>query len=441
MLGFFRLGSVGAALVGGLALVGAFGGCGPAAGTCSADLHSVVGPDGSMSATCAADESCAVEGSSAGCAKCDPTQCLQGNDCISGYAQKSDYLAGDASKKTTACRLKCSTPTDCPFNYTCVADDNGQGYCTKDRTPAAVGADYTPTTKGEPAGGSPWGDACDPTKGLDQNPDCDSADYFWCYGVSPTDGNAFCTQFQCSDDADCPGGWWCATVNDTPNVTTSKRPDWGTTTTVCLPRAYNTKPGSYCAPCKSDVDCPKNGDAAQHCVSADGSGGAETVCSTECQNDGNCPFDQKCVDTGIGVSTCVPRAGTCKGDGSLCSPCHSDKECQAGAGGYCVNADYSTEHFCTAPTPTCTYSSTTGFSDSCPKLADLPASVAPPNTTTDGIGCSYQSSMGIPLKQCYGGNVFGLGCYTFHCAGAGGTCFQGSDCCSKKCDATNQVCQ
>jgi len=436
MLGFFRLGSMGAGLVGALALVGAFGGCGPGTGTCSADLHSVLGPDGNPSATCQPDEACATEGATAGCAKCDPTQCLAQNDCISGYARVDDALAGDASKKTTACRLTCNAPTDCPFNYTCIPDDSGQGYCAADRTA------YTAASAGEAAGGAPWGVPCHPTQGFDQNPDCDSNDSFWCYGTSPTDANSFCTQFQCVDDGDCPGGWWCADINDSPNVTTAKRNDWGTTTTVCLPRAYNQTPGTYCAPCKTDLDCPTNGSSAQHCVSADANGGTEKVCAAECQTDGNCPVDQKCADAGASANVCVPRAATCLGDGSFCSPCHSDDDCMTkganAAGGYCVTANYSTEHFCTAPTPTCTYSTTTGFSDTCPPIPDA---AKPPNTTTDGVGCSYTQSQGIPLKQCYGGNVFGIGCYTFHCSGTGGTCFQASDCCSNKCDTANQVCE
>ena len=435
MLGsFFRLGSMAAALAGGFALLGVFGGCGPGTGTCSADLHTVLNPNGSSSGTCGADQACTTEGTTAGCSKCDPNACLPKNECVSGYAQVADYVANNTSSKTTTCRLRCSGPSDCPFNYTCIADDGGKGYCAKDRT------QYTASTQGEAAGGEPWGKPCNPTNGgIANNTDCDTSQQFWCYGTSPTDANAFCTQFQCNDDADCPGGWWCASINDSPSADTGKRTDWGSTTTVCLPRVYTTKPGSYCAPCKSDADCPKNGDTPQHCTSADANGGTEKVCATECQSDANCPLDQKCTDPGTGTAVCVPRAATCKGDGTFCSPCHSDGDCAADPNnpGFCVQADYSTEHFCTVPTPTCTYSQTSGFTDQCPKLPDA---AKPPNTTTDGVGCSYSNASGIPLKQCYGGNVFGLGCYTFHCAGSGGTCFQNSDCCNNKCDTANQAC-
>ncbi len=424
----------------GFALLGTFGGCGPGAGTCSADGHTVVGPGGNPSATCAATEACTTDGPNAGCAKCDPLLCLPNNTCVSGWARTEDAIKADPATKTTACRLTCTKPTDCPFDYTCVAGDGGKGYCAKDRTPAFLGTDYKPASPGEPAGGAPWGVACDPTKGFDSNTDCNNAQQFWCYGTSPTDANAFCTQFQCTDDADCPGGWWCAQINNSPNVTAAKRASWGAdqVNTVCLPRVYNTKPGTYCAPCKSDFDCPNDGTTPQHCVSADANGGTETVCGSECQTDANCPLDQKCTDPGSGTPVCVPRAATCKGDGTMCSPCHSDADCSSDAGaGYCVQADYSTEHFCTVPTPNCNYSQTTGFTDTCPALPDA---AKPPNTTTDGIGCSYNTANGIPLHQCYGGNVFGLGCYTFHCSGSGGSCAQASDCCSKKCNTTQQAC-
>ena len=448
MLRFLRLGSMAATLTVGFAVVGVFGGCGPGAGSCSDDLTTVKGSGGGTT-TCTSDEACTSDGTSAGCAKCDPNQCLPKNECVTGYAKTADAFTADATKKTTACRLRCTAQTDCPFNYTCVADDQGKGYCAKDNL------NYPPAQpSGEVAGGPPWGVPCDPSKGFDQNPDCDFNNSFWCYGTSPTDANSFCTQFECTGDADCPGGWWCATINDSPNVTgpcapgTSLaagnckviRPQWGPdhTITACLPRAYNTKPGTYCAPCQSDVDCPTNGSSPQHCVSADANGGAEKVCAPECSGDANCPLDQKCADPGTGTAVCVPRAATCKGDGSLCSPCHSDTDCSTSAGqGYCVQADYSTEHFCTSATATCTYNSTSGFTDNCPALPDA---AKPPNTTTDGVGCTYNGSQGLPLKQCYGGNVFGLGCYTFHCSGTGGSCLQASDCCSKKCDTTNQAC-
>ncbi len=441
MLGFFKYGSVVAA--GGLIVALGIEGCGPASGTtCSADLHTVLDGTGKVAATCKATEACVVNAGTSGCALCDPTQCLKGDDCVTGYNDYDDATKADATITTTSCRLTCTQQSDCPFNYHCLSggntSDSGKvNYCVADRAPSFTPTGtFVPAQKGEAAAGAPWGVPCDPTKGLDTNSDCDTNQSFWCYGTTPTDANSFCTQFQCNDDGDCPGGWWCNTINDTPSVTVGKRGDWGTTISVCMPRVYNTKPGTYCAPCSADVDCPTNEGAAQHCVNADGASAPETVCAVECQSDANCPYDQACTDTGLSSKVCLPRAQTCKGDGSFCSPCHSDADCTtATSTAYCVQADYSTEHFCTAPTPTCTFDTT--YHDSCPPL---PALAEPPNTTTDGVGCSYSSASGIPLMQCYAGNVFGLGCYTFHCSGADGSCEQNSDCCSNKCNTTAQTC-
>ena len=394
----------------GVVIVGA---CAPTGTTCSADHHTALNASGTA-ATCAATEACSenTTGTTSGCAKCDPTVCLKNNDCILGWTQYADYLKGDKSNQTTECRLKCSAPTDCPFDYHCVPADNNQGYCAKDRP--YNNTDYKPTTPGSAAGAAPWGVACQPGDGFDTNKACDTNQNFWCYGTGPTDANAFCTQYQCTDDADCAAGYWCATINDSPNVTTAKRSDWGTTTTACLPRAYSPKPGSYCAPCKSDLDCPTNDSVPQHCVSADANGGSELVCATECQDDKNCPLDYTCQDPGSGTTVCVPRATTCKGTQTFCSPCHSDADCSA-VNGQCIQADYSTEHYCTAKSATpCSVSGQT-LNSSCPKTTGTPSNA--------GVSCSYDTlNFTFPRDECFGLVNFGTGsnaavvggCWTKH---------------------------
>jgi len=461
MLGFFKVGSALAAA--GLIVAVGLEGCGPATGTsCSGDLHTVLGSTGNTVATCTTGEACVVNSGVSGCATCDPNQCVKGDQCITGYNSYDDAVKADAAILTTECRLPCNAQSDCPFDYHCmaggaVADNPQVNYCVPDRVPSFLGQPFTPASKGEAAAGAPWGVACDPTKGFDSNSDCDTSQSFWCYGTSPTDANSYCTQFQCNDDGDCPGGWWCATINDSPSVTAAKRTDWGTTISVCMPRVYNTTPGTYCANCQNDIDCPTNDGAAQHCVAADGASATEKVCAAECQTDANCPLDQTCAAVN-GTNVCIPRAKTCKGDGSFCAPCHSDNDCSAN-GGYCVQGSYSTEHYCTAPTPTCTYNSTSGFSDTCPALpanaqtcggtSDACTST-PPLTTTEGVGCSYDSSTGIPLKQCYAADIFGLGCWTYKClptpancqaSGSCNGCYVDGDCCSLNCatDANSET--
>lgn len=289
-------------------------------------------------------------------AACDSAKCAAGNKCLAGF------VSADAEQKgtdvQTTCKLPCKQQSDCPFNYHCTGVGGSEPYCVADRAPG--GKPYTKKSTGQ------WGASCDPTKGLENNPGCDSAQNFWCYAASPTDGAAFCTQYQCKDDGDCAGGYTCTTINTAPNASTANR-TFGETTTVCLPRVWNGSTNTYCASCKSDVDCPLNEGRAQHCVAI--GDGNESVCAVECKTNSNCTKDAACADTGGGYAVCVPRANTCKGDGNYCAPCHSDKDCK---NGFCIGADYSTERFCTQKSTTACTSNVSGntrtiTSQDCPK--------------------------------------------------------------------------
>jgi hypothetical protein len=340
-----------------------------------------------------------------------------------------------------------------------------------------------------------------PSGGEDNNPACDAQDSFGCYGVSPTDANAFCTVFDCQADSDCPGGWWCATVNAAPNVTTTT-PSFGKTRAVCLPR-------EYCAVCQMDHDCPRAADGAtqQHCVSDPNGGGfctpqcgttadckADAICTKQwgvcaqatckadsdcnaggvtekcfagtcgvpcardadcppsngapqhcasgacvtqaCQSDDDCPptagtyqhcnagactpecgsnadcnpaaQDQTCVP----LSVCVPRAGTCLGDGSFCSPCRSDADC---ADGYCLSAPYSEELFCSQKAAAGPCTADGAPNGACP---------TPPNGANyKGVSCTATTDDFAPVDQCVGVVTFGTsqdmpvytpGCWTLN---------------------------
>jgi hypothetical protein len=154
-----------------------------------------------------------------------------------------------------------------------------------------------------------WGAPCSAAAGFDDNPACDTNDNFFCYGVSPTDATTFCTYYDCLYDSDCPGGWWCATIDDAPNVATASR-TFGATGTVCLPR-------QYCAPCTMDHDCSPAEDGSQeHCVGvADATGvqGANSgFCAPQCATNDDCPLD----------ATCVVQWGVCAD-----RRCASDSDC------------------------------------------------------------------------------------------------------------------
>ena len=316
-----------------------------------------------------------------GAAACVSSRCPSGSECID-----------DGSGHGAACHEVCTRSSECPFNSFC-NDGQPTSWCVASTYPIP----QLPTGQ--------WGTVCVPTGGEANNPDCDGADGFFCYGTSPTDASAFCTVYGCTADTDCPGGWWCATVNDAPSVKTNAT-SYGPTHTACLPR-------EYCAPCKLDHDCPAAADGTQQHCAADSQGNG--YCTTECETDANCaldatckgwqslctpaqgascqsdedcpaaqgvaqhcdgghctpecgadsdclaaavtpaadggdaqasggatPVDGKCQSRGL----CAPRAGVCVGNGGFCSPCRSDQDC---TNGYCMSGlPYSTERFCSS---------------------------------------------------------------------------------------------
>ena len=301
---------------------------------------------------------------------CDSSKCAAGNQCID-----------DGSGSGPTCHEVCTAQT-CPFGWYCNDGEvSGQpaNWCVQGTT------SLTQTT-------GQWGTPCLPSGGEGKNTACDTADSFACYGVSPTDADAFCTIFGCQADTDCPGGWWCETVDTAPNVTTALR-SFGQTRTVCTPR-------QYCATCLMDHDCPASaGGTQQHCIqTGTGADGGTTpgYCSPQCASTADCALDAKCATqwavcspaqgttcasdddcppasgtyqhcnsgtctpecgtdsdcTGMGqkcgsLSACEPRAGTCLGTGGFCSPCRADSDCTGG--GTCLYTDYSTERYCSVP--------------------------------------------------------------------------------------------
>jgi hypothetical protein len=306
----------------------------------------------------------------AGCTKsaetCVTAQCDQGNICI---ATADEQSSGDKE-----CRFPCATHTDCPFNYHCDANTGGSSpYCV-----------INTVTFVQKSG--QFGASCKPTGGLANNPDCDVADDFWCNGTSPTDADAICTLFGCVADTDCGGGFYCGSVNKFPNVGSSKLQD-GETWSACLPRAY-------CAPCAGDIDCgPANG-APQHCVT--GTDNA-TYCAPECSSNTQCQADAQCLPYG-NFDACTPRAGVCKGDGSLCSPCRADNDC---TNGYCLLAYNSPEKFCSVKSGVaCSVDTAT---------STLVAQCPTTSTATKEISCSLtEFDPEYPASQCIGTVVDGL---------------------------------
>lgn len=300
---------------------------------------------------------------------CAPADCANGNTCINDGTE-------------TKCRLACVAHTDCPATYQCVNNPSGDGsaFCVKNTTVIA-------SAPGQ------WGTGCLPTDGETPNQACDSANGFICYGTGPTDANAYCTHPGCTTDLDCTPGYWCGTVDNAPNVKASAR-TFGKTRPVCLKH-------DYCSPCGADRDCPVIDGKQSRCAD-DFAGGK--YCATVCTATTECRLDAACNNPlADGTKVCAPRAGTCKGDGSLCSPCRSDADC---TDGYCIKGNYTPERFCSVKAKSPCMPMVKG---DCPTF-----------TTVKGtqIGCQSVGDENIPKDQCIGIVEFGesgdVGCYTKH---------------------------
>ncbi len=315
-------------------------------------------------------------------ASCDNAKCKPGNTCI-------------AYEGVTQCRKTCSSNADpatsCPFGYTCIDAQSGEPpFCLKETAVTASGAPLTKKDTGQ------WGSPCAANKGL-ENPDCDTEQGFYCYGISPTDGNAYCTRYDCTADLECGPGFWCGQINQTPNVETSKRKTLGAVQKVCLRR-------EYCATCKVDLDCPPVQGIPQHCVQeTSGAFG----CMPECTTSKNCPLEARCADVGLAAKVCYPRANVCVGDGSLCSPCRVDTDC--GEDGACVKGQYTTEKACAKKSATTCEKDGKPSQGSCPQTLEA--------GSKSDIRCLGSVFEEVPENYCHGiyrmGSEGGdIGCWT-----------------------------
>jgi hypothetical protein len=320
--------------------------------------------------------------SSKSTAGCVDSNCAEGNKCLE--------LDGEVR-----CRKVCSSnhdpSTSCPFNHTCVPRDGAESFCVKNALELTEGPGL-------------WGTPCVASQGID-NPACDADQGFFCYGTAPNDGAAYCTLYGCGSDSECAAGYYCGDVNSSPNVASPVR-IVGATEKVCLKR-------TYCAPCRGDMDCPAQGGVEQRCVADDD---GNQFCATTCANNGNCPYDARCVEgPAEDAMVCYPRAGRCVGDGSVCSPCRSDADCPEGA---CVQGKYTTEKHCTVASKiTCTVGTggvQPGVHYDCPTLTE-PTELVRCIGSGDKIS-KDQGLESVPPNHCHGlyrlDKSIDVGCWT-----------------------------
>jgi hypothetical protein len=307
-------------------------------------------------------------------AECDDSKCAAGNRCLVGE---------DGNK----CRKTCSTnwdpSTSCPFGFTCKPHTSGVSYCAFDKVQI------------EKRDVGQWGASCNPVGGQDANPDCDSGQGFKCFGRSPSDAQAYCTRFGCTNDDECGAGFGCQAQNTTPNVGEALRQRIGEVVNVCVRRVY-------CSACRSDLDCAPLEGRKQRCTADDV---GNTFCAPECTNNASCTRDAYCYDYGD-YKACYPHAGVCVGDGLLCSPCRSDADCKDQ--GACANGSYTTERHCATKAPSdCQGGAARG---GCPATA--------PNPKVQ-VACrgDNKTTLEVPPNYCHGvfnveGAPAGIGCWS-----------------------------
>ncbi len=283
-----------------------------------------------------------------------------------GTSMGDSVSPADAAPVMSVEGRPCTTHPECGAGAYCKGNTVlGAGSCVLYTGPSAEGTGQA-------------GALCDSAKGVN-NPDCDGAQGFKCFGVSPTDANAMCALYDCKADSDCGPGRFCGAVNTTPSADTLVRAP-GVVVKVC-------QITGYCGSCVTDLDCAPRGSEAGRCVLDEKNAG---YCTYACTKDAECPLDARCARYTDGTSACIPYAGVCKGNGTMCSPCAADSDCTDGE---CLRAEYSTERYCSQRTP-------------CVKggncKADLCTTKPRPSTNFVGAGCTDSTESSVPANQCVG---------------------------------------
>lgn len=254
-----------------------------------------------------------------------------------------------------ACQAACSLHEHCGRAGVCT----GMGENTEGETVAFCQPDALPREPGQ------FGTSC-----LTSSDACDSAGDFMCLTRGEGDTESYCTLRGCDSDAECPAGLFCSHnfvgsrppcesacgVTGQPQETNcipatdigAGRPyrcaaNGGLELTVCLNR-------SFCTDCETDADC--RSEANQICARGpDGNKTCTLLCS---EGLGSCPWGSstQCglFDQELGLPTCAPLFGACRGSGKSCEPCVDDSDCPTG---FCSASGFTGEQFCFDETASC----------------------------------------------------------------------------------------
>jgi len=264
------------------------------------------------------------------------TQCLSLEECVSrncdggtcalkkdGAACAADLECTDGICYDKKCAKKCAGQDGCGAKQDCSTDDGKRLFCMNRGYPSWLGMSCAVDGK------CPVGATCVGTVG---------------------DAAAFCT-LECTDDHDCPATHTCGKSADK---------------LYCLANGF-------CSACYHDDNCP----TGQSCVSF----GGEKFCTKSCNKSATeCPMFAECKDTGGGSYNCVHKAGRCKGNGGLCSPCTREEDCSSG--GQCLTYNLSFESFCGSD---CTSSGTCPNRYSCSAISQTDKQCTPDPASADAM--------------------------------------------------------
>lgn len=274
------------------------------------------------------------------------SDCRQGYSCINFFCAPVQDAGGQCDDDNDC--LDCENSETCPeqkeikcMENICAFNCRDQSECPDGTVCALSGGDYWCIGIYFQQGDGTAGEPC---------PNGTCASGFTCLDDFPaSETGAFCSN-ECTTSRECPPDMTCRNYADS-------EASW------CVPRAW-------CEECDLDFQC---GFSSDLCV-LDESGSA--FCGSDCdpQVSGTCPVDSECSEvflcteserwvtdcdsvctggcseTDAPVYQCLSSWGSCTGDGTICSPCKYDAQCEIGSN--CVFIPESGSSICAS---TCTY--------------------------------------------------------------------------------------
>lgn len=364
----------------------------------SCEKSEVAGGDGGNSNTGSGGAAANCEGGvvidGACVAKCDASKCLEKNVCVEN-----------------ACKLTCDSHADCAngpgTQCTPAKDDGGANVnvCLPTAHSPSVGMKCPEGDECEGKFACPDGSACDPEKGEGT---CakEACRALYCTGAGQGDTDAYCTYWDCTAEAPCPGGYECQRVRDFHKLCDKDKTSWAKELPCVAEADYQKDGATYiegpltllrntclkreqCGACETDLDCSYS--PGEACIDI----GGEMRCSRACKRDADCELDYACDE---GKGRCLPKAGTCVGEGNYCEPCLDDMDC---------GGDISSFKGCRVETPGGKFCFDFSYPDQCTTSADCPQ--APSGKYGECLSSKYGSLAG----RC--GPPYRESSYTFTC--------------------------